>query len=131
MRGHHDNPRMGTILSRSVMRSRQVSPFKNRAIRDPNRAACLWAIGNSLKAEYDAVATPLPSRLAALVEQLETQKEERKIAAYSFHRPPGSPVAARAASDHAAAPPMSVRHTPCRGKTRCLLGEHSGGSGVR
>jgi NADPH:quinone reductase-like Zn-dependent oxidoreductase len=24
-----------------------------------------------------------------------------------------------------------VRHTPCRGKTRCLLGEHSGGSGVR
>jgi hypothetical protein len=27
--------------------------------------------------EYDAVATPLPSRLAALVEQLETQKEER------------------------------------------------------
>ena len=89
MRGHHDNPRMGTILSRSVMRSRQVSPSKNRAVRNPNRAAWLWAIGNSLKAEYDVVATPLPSRLAALVEQLETQKEERKIAAYSFHRPPG------------------------------------------
>jgi len=32
---------------------------------------------DSLKAEYDPVATPLPSRLAALVEQLETQKEER------------------------------------------------------
>jgi hypothetical protein len=99
---------MGTILSRSVMRSRQVSPSKNRAVRNPNRAAWLWAIGNSLKAEYDVIATPLPSRLAALVEQLETQNEERKIAAYSFHRPPGSPVAARAATDHAAVPPMSA-----------------------
>jgi hypothetical protein len=88
MRGHHDNPRMGTILSRPVMRLRQVSPSKNRAVRNPDRTAWLWAIGNSLKAEYDAVATPLPSRLAALVEQLETQTEERKIAAYSFHRPP-------------------------------------------
>jgi hypothetical protein len=74
---------------RPVMRSRQVSLSKNRAVRIPNRAAWLWAIGNSLKAEYDAVATPLPTRLAALVEQLETQKAERKIAAYSFHRPPG------------------------------------------
>jgi hypothetical protein len=74
---------------RPVMRSRQVSPSKNRAVRTPNRAARLLAIGNSLKAEYDAVATPLPTRLAALVEQLETQKAERKIAAYSFHRPPG------------------------------------------
>jgi hypothetical protein len=74
---------------RPVMRSRQVSPSKNRAVRNPNRAAWLWAIGNSLKAEYDAVATPLPTRLAALVEQLETQKAEREIAAYSFHRPPG------------------------------------------
>ena len=70
------------------MRSRQVSPSKNRAVRNPNRAAWLWAIGNSLKVQYDAVATPLPTRLAALVEQLETQKAERKIAAYSFHRPP-------------------------------------------
>jgi hypothetical protein len=83
MRGHHDNP----IRSRPVMRSRQISPSKNRAVRNPNRAAWLWTIGNSLKAEYDAVATPLPSSLAALVEQLEMQKEERKIAAYSFHRP--------------------------------------------
>ena len=70
---------------RGLMRSRQVSPSKNRAVRNRNTAAWLWAIGNSLKAEYDVVATPLPSRLAALVEQLETQKEERKIAAYSFH----------------------------------------------
>ena len=88
MQGHHDNPRMGTILSRRVMRLRQVSPSKNRAVRNPDRTAWLWAIGNSLKAEYDAVATPLPSRLTALVEQLEPQKEERKISAYSFHRPP-------------------------------------------
>jgi hypothetical protein len=74
---------------RPVMRSRRVSPSKNRAVRTPTRAAWLWAIGNSLRAQYDAVATPLPTRLAALVEQLETQKAERKIAAYSFHRPPG------------------------------------------
>jgi hypothetical protein len=77
VRGHHDNPRMGTILSRPVMRSRQVSLSKKRAVRNPNRAAWLWTIGNTLKAEYDAVATPLPSSLAALVEQLEMQKEER------------------------------------------------------
>jgi hypothetical protein len=37
MRGHHDNPRMGTILSRLLMRSRQVSPSKNRAVRNPNQ----------------------------------------------------------------------------------------------
>ena len=61
---------------RGLMRSRQVSPSKNRAVRNPIRPAWLWAIGNSLKAEYDAVATPLPSHLAALVEQIETQKEE-------------------------------------------------------
>jgi hypothetical protein len=77
MRGHHDNPRMGTIRSRPVMRSRQVSLSKKRAVRNPNRAAWLWTIGNTLKAEYGAVATPLPSSLAALVEQLEMQKEER------------------------------------------------------
>jgi hypothetical protein len=68
---------MGTILSRPVMRPRQVSLSKKRAVRNPNRAAWLWTIGNTLKAEYDAVATPLPSSLAALVEQLEMQKEER------------------------------------------------------
>jgi hypothetical protein len=62
---------------RPVMRSRQVSLSKKRAVRNPNRAAWLWTIGNTLKAEYDAVATPLPSSLAALVEQLEMQKEER------------------------------------------------------
>jgi len=73
---------------RGLMRSRQVSPSKNRAVRNRNTAAWLWAIGNSLKVQYDAVATPLPTRLAALLEQLETQKAERKIAAYSFHRPP-------------------------------------------
>ena len=52
-------------------------------------AELLGVSTEAAEAEYDVVATPLPSRLAALVEQLETQKEERKIAAYSFHRPPG------------------------------------------
>jgi hypothetical protein len=45
---------------------------RKRADLVRNRSAWLWAIGNSLKAEYEAAATPLPSRLAALVEQLET-----------------------------------------------------------
>jgi hypothetical protein len=35
----------------------------------------VWlAIGNSLKARYDALATPLPPQIAALVEQLEMKK---------------------------------------------------------
>jgi hypothetical protein len=44
-------------------------------IRDRN----IWlsAIGRTLKAQYDAVATPMPQRLAVLVEQLETQERPR------------------------------------------------------
>jgi len=54
----------------AVRQSRTNS--RNRAAPVRNRSPWLWAIGNSLKAEYDAVATPLPSRLATLVQQLET-----------------------------------------------------------
>jgi hypothetical protein len=36
------------------------------------------AIGSTLKAEYDAAATPLPSSLAVLVKQLEMQIIQRR-----------------------------------------------------
>jgi hypothetical protein len=50
------------------------SPPRKRAVLIPNTCAWLLAVGSTLKAEYDAAATPLPSRLAALVEQLEMQR---------------------------------------------------------
>jgi hypothetical protein len=53
---------------------RMTPPPRKRAVAIPNRSAWLWAIGKSLKAEYDAAATPVPSRLAALVKQFETPK---------------------------------------------------------
>jgi hypothetical protein len=56
----------------AVRQSRTNRLPRSRAAPVRNRSAWLWAIGNSLKAEYEAVATPLPSRLAALVQQLET-----------------------------------------------------------
>jgi len=38
------------------------------------RRVALLAIGQSLKEQYDALATPIPTGLAALARQLETQK---------------------------------------------------------
>jgi hypothetical protein len=38
-----------------------------------DRRAWLSALGQSLKAQYDALAAPVPPRLAALVRQLEAQ----------------------------------------------------------
>jgi len=38
------------------------------------RWVCLSAIGECLRDEYDAVASPIPPHLAALVKRLETQK---------------------------------------------------------
>jgi hypothetical protein len=57
-----------------VRQSRVNPPPRDRAVLTPNRGAWLCAIGSTLKAQYDAAATPLPSRLAALVEQLEMQR---------------------------------------------------------
>jgi hypothetical protein len=34
------------------------------------------AIGQNLKEQYDALATPIPLHLAAFVSQLETQEQE-------------------------------------------------------
>jgi hypothetical protein len=39
-----------------------------------DRRVGLSAIGQCLKDQYDAVASPMPRHLAALVEQLETQR---------------------------------------------------------
>ena len=48
------------------------SQSKFNSARD--RRVGLSAIGQCLKDQYDALATPLPRHLAALIEQLETQK---------------------------------------------------------
>jgi hypothetical protein len=48
------------------------SQIKFNSARD--RRVGLSAIGQCLKDQYDALATPLPGHLAALVEQLETQR---------------------------------------------------------
>jgi hypothetical protein len=50
----------------------QPSQSKLNSARD--RRVGLSAIGQCLKDQYDALATPIPPRLAALVKQLETQK---------------------------------------------------------
>ena len=42
-----------------------------------NRRVGLSAIGQCLKDQYDALATPIPPHLAALVKQLETQERAR------------------------------------------------------
>jgi hypothetical protein len=51
---------------------RQPSLIKVNSARD--RYAGLTAIGQCLKEQYDALAIPIQPHLAALVEQLETQK---------------------------------------------------------
>jgi hypothetical protein len=59
----------------AVGRSRMKAPSRNEPVLARARSVWLSAIGNSLKAEYDAAVTPMPRRLAVLVEQLETQKQ--------------------------------------------------------
>ena len=49
-----------------------TSQVKFNSARD--RRVGLSAIGQCLKDQYDAVASPMPRHLAALVEQLETQR---------------------------------------------------------
>jgi anti-sigma factor NepR-like protein len=64
-----------------------------------DRRAWLLAIGRRLRAEYDAVKEPLPSRLAELVKQLErTEKEARNEPPASTDAAPPPPRAARAAA---------------------------------
>jgi hypothetical protein len=44
-------------------------------LQPEDRTAWLLLIGRRLRAEYDAVAEPVPDRLAALIQQLETSAE--------------------------------------------------------
>jgi hypothetical protein len=41
-----------------------------------DRSVSLSAIGQCLRVQYDALAAPIPPRLAALVNQLETQEQQ-------------------------------------------------------
>jgi len=59
-------------LSGSVRRSRLNAPPRRAVVSVRDRGVWLLAIGDSLKTQYDAVAAPLPKRLAVLVKQLET-----------------------------------------------------------
>jgi hypothetical protein len=50
-------------------------PSQRQSKFDPSdRRVGLSAIGQRLKDQYDALASPMPLHLAALVEQLETQR---------------------------------------------------------
>jgi len=53
--------------------SRVERPLRSQPALACDRRAWLAALGRSLKAEYDALVAPMPSRLAALVKQLEAQ----------------------------------------------------------
>jgi hypothetical protein len=55
---------------------RHVIPHPSESRVNParDRGLGLSAIGRSLKDQYDALASPIPPHLAALVKQLETQK---------------------------------------------------------
>jgi len=55
----------------SVRPSRSERPA--RAVLACDRRAWLGALGRALECEYDALAAPVPARLAALVRQLEAQ----------------------------------------------------------
>jgi hypothetical protein len=48
-------------------------PLASKLMLACDRRAWLSALGQSLKAQYDALAAPVPPRLAALVRQLEAQ----------------------------------------------------------
>jgi hypothetical protein len=45
-------------------------------LQPEDRTAWLLLIGRRLRAEYDAVAEPVPDRLAALIQQLETSDQD-------------------------------------------------------
>jgi len=56
-------------------------------VRPEDRTAWLLLIGRRLKAEYDAVAEPVPPRLAALIEQLETSPPDQEYTSQPAGRP--------------------------------------------
>ena len=71
-----------TTTASSPSSTRVSAPRRSRSNRlSQSKAVLAWdssvwlaAIGQCLKAQYDALAAPIPPHIAALVEQLETQK---------------------------------------------------------
>lgn len=61
----------------TVGRSRPDRLAPSKLMLACDRRAWLAALGQSLKSQYDALAAPLPPRLAVLVKQLETQDQTR------------------------------------------------------
>jgi hypothetical protein len=57
----------------SIRPPRVERPPRSQPALACDRRAWLAALGRSLKAEYEALAAPMPSRLAVLVKQLEAQ----------------------------------------------------------
>jgi hypothetical protein len=60
-----------------VRRPRTNPPPSGMVVLVRDRKVWLSAIGRTLKAQYDVVATPMPRRLALLVERLEAQERPR------------------------------------------------------
>ena len=62
------------------------SPSQSKLNPARDRRVGLSAIGQCLKDQYDALATPIPPHLASLVKQLETQDGDRPLPASSTMR---------------------------------------------
>jgi len=58
-------------------------------VRPEDRTAWLLLIGRRLKAEYDALAEPVPPRLAALIQHLETAPEDHGATGRATGQPDG------------------------------------------
>ena len=74
----------GTDLAPSSLWSAQDRPYRSRVSGAPHNKVfpandrSVWlSIGNCLRAQYDALAPPMPPHIAALVEQLETGNRYR------------------------------------------------------
>jgi Anti-sigma factor NepR len=57
-----------------IVSSCGTHPSQSKLSSARHRRVGLSAIGQCLKAQYDALAAPIPSHLAALLKQLETQE---------------------------------------------------------
>jgi hypothetical protein len=66
-----------TDLAPSNLWPAQDRPHRSRVSGAPHSKVFWLSIGNCLRAQYDALAPPMPPHLAALVEQLETGNGRR------------------------------------------------------
>jgi hypothetical protein len=60
-----------------------------------NRRACLLAIGRILRADYEAIAGPIPERLATLVKQFDEVQVSSDPADIESAAPPPAPLPLR------------------------------------